>query len=212
MLTYVAKCALNEHDSLVINVAGVEYEFSGLLGLAPDWESRALTANEEMAISACLLAHVNHFGVSVPISLRMGVELPVGEEERSRFGHFEGAFYGNLFSDTAVKYACAGQAPPDFSVSYPNHDTTEGDRLLRRCTDLDGEAGADRASNTTLCEFIYVGLCSEVCASESEDGYTNCRTDDEQEPVYAHVMSAWQLNHDDPASVWPNLYHEVYGP
>src|SRR5690606_28611369 len=90
LLSYVARCALPEGDALVAEHGGVTYEFPGLLDLAPAWEDRALTAGEARQVSACLIAHVNAYGVSVPISLRSAGVLDATAEEMSEFPVYEG--------------------------------------------------------------------------------------------------------------------------
>ncbi|HWN69183.1 MAG TPA: hypothetical protein VNM90_16200, partial [Haliangium sp.] len=70
LLSYVARCALVAEDILVAEHDGVTYEFPGLLGVAPEWEHDALTPELQHWVSGCLLAHVNAFDTSVPISLR----------------------------------------------------------------------------------------------------------------------------------------------
>lgn len=208
LLLYLAKCALNPDESVVFTFNGVQYEYPGLLGIAPDWKTRPITIAEQQALSGCLLAHVNDFGVHVPISVRRyGID-DTTQDERTRYNKYEGTFYGNLFSSSQLIYACMGDPAPNFLVAYPNHDTTQGDRLLRRCTD---PTAADPGQ--TECGFTYVGQCSNVCDTETGGSYSNCWSNaNHSGSRYAETMSAWLLQYDDVESVWPDLYPQVYGP
>ena len=208
VLEYLVKCALEDDDILVVESAGVTYIFSGLLGLAPEWMYRAPKKSQVIAVSGCLLAHGNHFGVSVPISVRMGERVPASEDERNRFVRYEAAFFGNVFSRYQPMYACWGDSPPDFSLSYPDHDAEDGDRLLRRCADEDPERPGD-----TMCGLTYLGPCSDVCDTQNKKSYLECWTDKERtDTMYRDVMSVWLLSYDDSSSVWSEHYDEVYGP
>lgn len=204
LLKYVVRCALDSGTTLTAQVDGVVYEFPGLLGLAPQWIDGAIDGSGEELISACLLSHVNAFGISISISARHPL-LPVSPEEESRFGFYEGGFYGDLFAVPPVMLACAGDPGPDFSVEYPDHDTSTGDRLLRRCTDVD--------TNDTVCGFELVGSCSDVCDSSDGGSYSGCWSQPQHNGSrYDDVVSIWLLDADDPASSWPVEYDRVYGP
>ena len=207
LLTYIARCSLRAGDSVSVVVDGREYEFPGSLGLAPDWTREALGAKQKELLSACLLAHVNLFGVSVPLSVRSAKYLATGEDEASRFLSYEATFYGDLFSKSGGMFVCGGDAAPSFEVTYPNHDTTAGDRLLRRCADP-----TEDDATRTECGFTYVGSCDEVCDAVSADGHRQCWTSAERSGRrYNYTVSAWQLAYDDSESVWPELYEAVYG-
>jgi hypothetical protein len=159
LLRYVAQCALNEGDVLVADYQGTTYEFPGLLGLTPSWESEPLSASGQRMLSACLLAHVNAFGVSVPISLRASQVLPTTPEEREQYSVYEGTFFGQVFEGDQIKtYSCQGNA----AIAALAHSE---DRAQRVCTDNSGE-----------CAIESVGRCREVCEQRREDeGWVNCR-------------------------------------
>ena len=70
LLSYVVRCALGPDEGLVASDDGNQFDMPGALGLAPEWKNRPLDDDERYLISACLLAHVNAYGVSVPISVR----------------------------------------------------------------------------------------------------------------------------------------------
>ncbi len=158
VLKYVAQCALRDGDILVAEHEGVPYEFPGLLGLAPQWENAPLQESQQRMLSACLLAHVNAFGVSVPISMRAKPGLPSTPDERILYSVSEGAFFGDVFVDGELKaYSCQG------SVSTAALEHSDA-RALRVCTDGTGE-----------CAIVPVGRCIDVCEERHPDeGWKKC--------------------------------------
>jgi len=156
-LTYVAKCALNEGDVLVANVDGVEYQFPGLLGVAPEWEDGALSPEGEQLVSACLLAHVNAFGVSVPVSIRSWPAIAAMAQERRDFPIYEATFFGDVFADELKAFSCAGDSQ-DLAAKYATS------RELRVCADQDSD-----------CAIVAVGRCLDVCGSRHPHyGWREC--------------------------------------
>lgn len=161
ILAYVVQCALEDGDVLTASVDGQTYEFPGLLGLVPDWEHHGIDLDEQRLVSACLLAHVNAFGVSVPISVRAHHVVTSTPQERRDYPVYEGTFFGQLFDgETMWAYACQGSlAEAALEHSY--------DRELRRCTDATDE-----------CAIVTVGRCRDVCRERSQDeGWTECWAD-----------------------------------
>jgi hypothetical protein len=178
VLKYVAQCALRDGDILVAEQAGVTYEFPGLLGLAPQWETAPLPAGSQRAVSACLLAHVNAFGVSVPISLRDKGALLSTPDERILYSVYEGTFFGQVFEAGAFRtYSCQGSV----STAALEHSA---DRSLRVCTDDTGE-----------CDIVPVGRCLDVCELRHPDeGWVNCWAEGVRYPETVSVY----LFADDP--------------
>jgi hypothetical protein len=70
LLRYLVRCALPEGTELTGSTGQASYTFHGLVGLAPAWLDQPLKTSEQRWVSGCLLAHVNGYGVEVPISLR----------------------------------------------------------------------------------------------------------------------------------------------
>jgi hypothetical protein len=177
LLRYVAQCALAEGDILVADYQGTTFEFPGLLGLTPAWESEPLTAGNQRMLSACLLAHVNAFGVSVPISLRAGGVLPTTPVEREQYSVYEGTFFGQVFEGDEIKtYSCQGSA----ATAALEHSE---DRAQRVCTDASGECGVES-----------VGRCRDVCEQRREDeGWVNCRAHD---VLYPETVSVYLFAHN----------------
>jgi hypothetical protein len=163
LLSYVAKCALRAEDTLVAVHAGVTYEFPGLLAVAPEWENAPLTTSGQQWLSGCLLAHVNAFGTSVPISLRAAGKLDADVPESIAFPVYEATFFGNVFNIEQDMYACTGDMP---DVAH----ALSTDRGLRVCSDT------ENADGTSQCQFITVGRCRDVCSDKHSPklGWTGC--------------------------------------
>lgn len=158
LLLYVARCALTYGDILVTTHEGVEYEFPGLLGLAPSWVDQALTTRQERMISACLIAHVNAYGVSVLVSMRSPGAIMASEDEMQDFPVYEATFFGNVFGSTLETYACIGSNPAIAGALSTS-------RALRVCADP-----------TPDCEVQALGYCRDICDEYSmEYGWSECR-------------------------------------
>ncbi|WP_152629858.1 hypothetical protein [Haliangium ochraceum] len=160
VLAYVVQCALGEDTSLIAETADGSFVFHGLLGLEPDWVEEPLDLAGQRSVSACLLARVNAFGESVPLSLRLPGRLPSTAQERASYKVYEGSFFGQVFEEDGGEqkfYACQGSIP---ETSMANSAT----RPLRVCTD-----------DTSGCEIAVVGRCRDVCETRSDDaGWQDC--------------------------------------
>lgn len=172
LLSYIVSCALPEGSVVSATVGGVAHEFHGSLGMAPAWESRGLTLSERRWVSACLLARVNAYGMSVQISMRGTESLTPTAAEQAEYSVVEGAFYGNVFVSDASKLemvACrgAGQAAGE-AGGLENRDCTE-----------------PAANGLTKCGMKYAGDCLDftpaspsphACLTSIDGNYTNCTT------------------------------------
>jgi hypothetical protein len=156
VLTYLARCALAEDQALVATHDGVVHEFPGRLGLAPEWTRGACDRTCQRWVSACLLAHGNGLGVSVPISLRGShPALATSPDEREAYPVQEGAFYGNVFDPVwgveYPAYICTGQGLDH--LGDPASDLRK--RLCgvwNECPiDCAGSCGHDPARQTSQC-------------------------------------------------------------
>jgi len=166
VFSYLVECALPEALTIEAVVPGAadtappetlyacESEvctFQGSIGLAQHWAERRLDPKGQRWVSACMLARVNAYEISETISLRGAApELAVGLDEARSFGVQEGAFFGNLFTDSDGPIdwnACRGsdQASAEF-----------GGLSLRDCTEPDP---ADPTH--TLCGFNFAGDCAD---------------------------------------------------
>ena len=155
-LTYLVECALPENAHLDVTLHGERMSFSGGLGLAPEWNKRALSEKEQRWVSACLLARANYYGKRVQISMRSAnpahSALRTSVAERERFVLFEGGFYGNLFSDAPTGYVCA---PKQRSLDPA---PVSQDRV---CTEASGRTLND-GSAITRCGFVRQVFCDGV--------------------------------------------------
>jgi len=109
VMTYVVRCAAPAGKSYAFKspTTGVTYTWYGSLGLAPGWAS-GLPANvaEQQVITACLAAHVNKYGIHVPIAVEgrgaTGVQIPIEAGELTTYSVREGCFFGNLFNGEGI--------------------------------------------------------------------------------------------------------------
>jgi hypothetical protein len=122
---YIVRCALPPTASITKkDQYGNSYTFTGLLGLAPGWQSGACDTNCQESVSACLLAHVNTAGIHVPLWIVSG-HPSIGWGQDPEFPNHEGSFFGNVFllgahgSDPAKApmYYCTG---PKYNVNAPS--------------------------------------------------------------------------------------------
>jgi|GEM_PF-4536647 len=147
LLSYLVSCALPETSLVYVPGPVPRRALPGGLGLAPDWRNRPLTQAEQELVSACLLARVNAFGVPVQLSLReasggsIHPSLNADNAERLAFPVYEGAFFGNVFTNPPQMFACTGDAERD----HLRH-------LRRICTLPD-------TGKVSACKFTITGPC-----------------------------------------------------
>jgi hypothetical protein len=182
VFSFIVSCALPADVILSADVDGTTFEFSGEMGLAPQWLSAPLTTEGQGWISACIFARVNTRDVALPISLRgSNLALATNADERAGWSVEEGAFYGNLFTplDQPILWiACrgAGQAAGE-----------TGGLIERDCTEPD-----PANPGFTQCGFIYAGDCGsysndQACEQFSAGGafYRRCH----QAPLFHPIKN-----------------------
>jgi len=175
VFTYLVSCALPADVTLEATIDGVVTEFPGSIGLAPDWTDRALKGSEKRWISACMIARVNAYDVSVSISIRgEHPALTASPEEIATYDLEEGAFYGNIFlpEDQPIEWvACRGAAEAAGEGEV-------GDLENRACTEPAGEG-------LTVCGFTFAGDCVDyapatpqphACERKEDGHYEDCHT------------------------------------
>jgi len=165
LMDFYVGCALDVGESWNMTYNGTHYTFGGGVGLAPSILTDSPTTEQAQWLSACLMARVNYFGVHVLISLR-GDSLLTTPAEEAQYGVFEGAFFGNVFSNIQQKYACQGVPKSVALLESP-------DRHLRVCTDEDD-----------FCHFTVVGPCSDFCSSTKGPCVVNGTTFNDVMAVY----------------------------
>jgi hypothetical protein len=160
---YIIGCALTPSQSVTASYQFVPYTFYGVMGLAPAWTTRPLTASETADVSACVIARANLTGMNVTISVRGdSPALATTLDERTNYNVEEAAFYGNVFtSTTGAKHACNG-------VDQVRDGDTYGDLPNRQC-------GQEDPTNRgyTLCGFVFDGNCADICTVNG-DHYEEC--------------------------------------
>ncbi|WP_437304759.1 hypothetical protein [Sorangium sp. So ce388] len=170
LVKYTVSCALNESQSFRFSwtdrAGAIHREvYTGHLGLADRWDRRPLDADGKQMVSACLAAHTNRYGVSVLISMRSAqnpLRHEVGPDELDEYPHIEGAFWGNLFSETPYLRAC-----------YNAENVAIAHAARRDCAA--GHPGAD--GELESCGMIeIVGDCEDHCSKLHRSGefYKNC--------------------------------------
>ena len=192
LLKYVSRCAYSATDYLHVddsNGLGVD-NFPGRLGLATTWKNGGLDDDYKELMTACLLAHLNKFGVPVSISVRYSGAMATPNEESAVYFYGDGVFYGNLYASPPREYACSirqksGEVPA----------ATSDFASLRVC-----DEGA------TNCGVTYVGYCDEVCSTIVEDNhqfqFASCHDgnpDVASRQYYQHTFSVWLPGTDAPA-------------
>jgi hypothetical protein len=159
VMRYVVRCAVpaGETRSHTDTHTGQSYAWTGVLGLAPDWASgAAANIGEQQVITACLIAHVNRYGLSIPISVlgrdAQGAVIPFTQNELETYSVREACFFGNLFNQQGLF----------FGVDRPVTD--EAQYLTRACAGMEDAGG----NSSTRCEPLrFVGGCSQSCAPDS---------------------------------------------
>ena len=161
-LQYIARCALVGGDYLRVEYGGQIWDFPGLLGLAPQWEHGALDTAGQEIMTACLLSHLNAFGVSVPISARSPLLAEADVLESSVFYYGDGAFYGNLYRHSPEKFACKIRANRYIDESTGAVMTAASPSASQRVC-----AGERTAAD---CGVTFAGYCDQVCNIIEQDG------------------------------------------
>jgi len=161
LLPFLVSCALNETTVWTSTIVedGLAVQYLGQLGLAPGLGSNVMNQQEQGLISGCLLARVNYFGKHIEISIRSKPVIVVDDaSELTDYSVFEGAFFGNLFSNnTFLKYTCQGEPESQALLESP-------DRKWRVCTD-----------SSNPCNMVVLGSCNDICQNFTiNTGYSNC--------------------------------------
>lgn len=164
VMGYLVRCAMADGQVLtyVNPVTGHRYRWKGDLGLAPHWSLGQLpSVPEQQVVSACLAAHVNKFGLHVPLSVlgqsAQGQPVPFTAGELAWFSQREACFFGNLFSGEGV-YAANDR--PLLSAS---------ESTSRAC------GLSSQAQGSDCAPLVHVGFCSDFCTLDASGTYyTQC--------------------------------------
>ena len=174
VFSFVVSCALDQGITLTVEHASLgQLLFFGEVGLAPQWETRAMNDSDQRWVSACLLARVNNNDVTVQVSLRGPTDaLATTAQERTSWSLQEGAFFGDVFqpgNKPLEMFACRGRD----QASGPE----QGDMDARDCTEPD-----PNNPGKTLCGMDFAGDCADfvapknnyACEREIDGYYVNC--------------------------------------
>src|SRR6185312_13671787 len=166
-VAYIAKCALSSGDNLVKqDQNGATFTFPGSLGLAPQWKTGACDSNCQELVSACLIAHVNSYGVHYPLWLdstggSIGWGLPPSNYRR------EGTFFGNILVTGPMNHG---------SLSAPLGYYCEGPGVAGSGASLvAGRLGTANAQSAAPFYNAYLGSScdwSNRCNAHKPDGVT----------------------------------------
>ncbi|WP_437570813.1 hypothetical protein [Sorangium sp. So ce542] len=171
LLRYIVSCALRPDQTFSFSwtdSSGVAHAevYRGDLGYAHWWATTPMGSNTYVQgqLTACLVARINWYGVSVRISLR-NTEMPSTAAERTAFPVREGAFWGNLFSTMQAPYLRACYSPSG---------VTRARQAQRDCAA--GHLSIDPATGATAVQQCgpvqIVGSCDAVCSgTDSVNGF-----------------------------------------
>ena len=179
----MVKCALASGDSLVkSDQYGTAYTFDGGLGVAPGWKTGACDQNCQELISACLMAHVNTYGVHYPIWLdsaapSVGWGLPPSNYK------MEGTFFGNIMSTGNMNHG-SDVAPLGH---YCEADDVLYGRVAGRIGDINDQ-GAAPYYNAYLGRTCSTG--NKCVAHAGGDGFTSCT--DSSGTAFSNLLTVWR--------------------
>ncbi len=187
-VAYLAKCALSAGDTLVKqDQNGVNYTFPGGLGFAPGWKNGACDQNCQELVSACLMAHVNSYGVHYPIWIdspapSVGWGLPPSNYQ------MEGTFFGNIVTTGSMNHGSL-TAPLGYYCDSP---AVFGGSIVA------GRIGDVNTQNTPPFYNAYLGSsCAwgNHCAAHmgnatTADGYTSCT--DMSGNKFTNTVTTWR--------------------
>lgn len=97
LVGYLARCALADTQAISFQCGADRYEFHGQHGVATAWFDHPLDLPGRERVTACLMAHANQQGVTVPIWMEADF-MQRGAWNTTGLIR-EGAFAGNLFVD-----------------------------------------------------------------------------------------------------------------
>tara|TARA_R110002049_G_scaffold305535_1_gene502486 strand:+ start:19192 stop:19872 length:681 start_codon:yes stop_codon:yes gene_type:complete len=171
VLEYVVQCALPATVTAKATYDGQEFRFPGAIGIAPNWRLRALTHEEQAAVSACMLARTNAFGIPVQISIRSDdgplariSSFATSQSERRSFPVFEGAFFGNVFAQPPAAYACRGS-----TSAVAEHAL----RHMKRICTLPTDDMTPQGRPISACGFLVLGRCDAPDVERIKAEYAN---------------------------------------
>jgi len=167
VMRYLVHCAVpaGESRTFTDGVTGELFTWSGGLGVAPDWASgQPASIAEQQLISACMAAHVNKFGMRIPLSVlgrtARGTAIPYTSSELSTYSRKEACFFGNLFAREGIY------------VGNDRGNLSARESSARACSI---SSNAENTRTTDCPPLNYVGSCTTYCTLDStKTYYTSC--------------------------------------
>lgn len=187
-LSYVVQCALPEGAE--VDVGGEVLQ--GATGLAPEWaEGPCETACQEW-VSACMFSRANAYAVTVILyasSPHPAMQVP--DEDRDLYTEQEGAFYGNMFVDPPVEYACRGEGRDPLLGTFrvcAQPGNRCGIQWVGACGPVDGDSG--EPSERHACEdYDPTSRAYLRCHNRATEAGSGAFPDGTQ--TYERVMTTW---------------------
>jgi hypothetical protein len=157
VMKYFYGCAAKSTSTLAWTnpTTGKAYSWKGALGLAPAWTGGTpATVAEQQVITACMAAHVNKYGLGVPIAVEgrtaTGTQIAIAAGELTTYSVREACFFGNLFNGEGV-------------FGGPDHSSWNAKTSTARACVFD----TDYKDSMSQCAPIYqIGFCSSNCAKD----------------------------------------------
>jgi hypothetical protein len=166
LMPYLYSCAAPSWQAVTWTnpQTGVAYTWTGGLGLAPSWANGSnASVTEQQAVSACLAARVNKYGVSVQVAIEgrtaAGGRIPIAPDELATYSVREGCFFGNLFNGDGV------------FVGLDHAAWSAATSSARACA----LAAQFNGSSAQCPPLFQVGACADVCRRDgSGTFYESC--------------------------------------
>jgi hypothetical protein len=171
---YMVSCALPAQQSVTFyDSSSQPYEFSGSVGVAPEWENGTCGERCQEWVSSCMLSRVNQTGKHVEIWM-VASNPAITWGTSPDYPRQEGAYFGNLFAPEPVAYACKG------------HQADVNPIPGRLCIGEQGCPYTDPYPGDGACDAEEA--CHKHVEDGTEDGVTECRVGDR---VFRHPIMVW---------------------
>jgi len=170
LMKYVVRCGApaDQSFSYTSPVTGQTLTWMGNLGLTPGWiEGQPISDVEQQLVSACLAAHVNKFGIEIPIAVEgldaAGQPIARGPTELEDYPEREACFFGNVFTGEGL-----------FSGIDHAYPWSAAQSSKRACAFDPASVGSDR----DCPPILNAGECSQLCVPTADGiGWETCTVD-----------------------------------
>lgn len=166
-LEVLVGCALKP-GQVVVDGEDHDAAYEGELGFATDWPNRALTTNEKVMVTSCMIERLNAFGITMSILVYAPADYTPDQEWLDKYSVTESQAWGNLFDSTVTL--------------NPTHDPTITDRPpfeayvcqetgLYTC-EVAGEmytSGRICDNGSATCGLLMIGSCDNFCPHNSQE-------------------------------------------